>query len=244
MAGMSFESVNWVRLLGGFVFLYAVLQGTATALNSPLGQSGVMVGALVLLVALVVRSILFSQSLRASWHRLGMDKPSLRGLLAAFAISVIMIGGAAAYFQMVGYDSIRPNAAWLALGIFAQAGIAEEVVFRGFLYGHIRRRHRFWRSAALSAAPFALVHLTLFATMDWKLAFASTVLSVWLSFPLAKLYDLGGGTIWAPAIAQAVIQGVPKLVIADRYFPFFWIAAVMALMSLVLLIRPSGDSRS
>jgi hypothetical protein len=43
MAGMSLESVNWVRLLGGFVFLYAVLQGTATALNSTFGQGGVIV---------------------------------------------------------------------------------------------------------------------------------------------------------------------------------------------------------
>jgi membrane protease YdiL (CAAX protease family) len=173
-----------------------------------------------------------------------LDKPTLRGVVVGAAISAVMIGAAVVYFQTVGYDSIRPNAAWLALGIFAQAGIAEEVVFRGFLYGHIRRRHRFWRAAALSAAPFALVHLTLFATMDWKLAFASTVLSVWLSFPLAKLYDLGGGTIWAPALAHAVIQGVPKLVIADRYFPFFWMAMVMVIISLVLLIKPSSDSRS
>ncbi len=242
---MQRDTVNWVRLLGGFVLLYAVLKGAATALHSTLGEAGVIVGALVLLIALAVRSVLFSQSPRASWHKLGMDKPALPGLLVAIAISAVMLGAAAAYLQTVGYDSIRPHAAWLALGIFAQAGIAEEVVFRGFLYGHIRRRHRFWRSAALSAAPFALVHLTLFATMDWKIAFASTVLSVWLSFPLARLYDLGGGTIWAPAIAHAVIQAVPKLVVgADRYFPFVWMAAVMAIMSLVLFVRPSGDSRS
>jgi membrane protease YdiL (CAAX protease family) len=140
---------------------------------------------------------------------------------------------------------IYPNAAWLGPGILAQAGLAEETVFRGFLYGHIRRRHPFWRAALLSMLPFTLVHLTLFATMDWPLALAALVLSIVISFPLAHLYELGGRTIWAPALAHAVIQGAPKLIIADDpMFNLVWMGAVSVALWLAFLVSSSAGSRS
>ena len=45
---------------------------------------------------------------------------------------------------------------WISLlpGLFAQAGIAEEVLFRGYLFGHMRVGRTFWRAAAVSMLPF------------------------------------------------------------------------------------------
>ena len=98
-------------------------------------------------------------------------------------------------------------------GLFAQAGIAEEVLFRGYLFGHLRRGRSFWRAALLSMLPFVAVHLLLFATMPWPIAAAALLLAVIVAFPLARLYELGGATIWAPALLHFVIQGTVKIVV-------------------------------
>jgi membrane protease YdiL (CAAX protease family) len=124
---------------------------------------------------------------------------------------------------------LRPGWAWLLPGLFAQAGIAEEVLFRGYLFGHVRRDRSFWRAAMLAMVPFAAAHVLLFFTMPWPLALAALALSVVMSLPLAHLFELGGGTIWAPALLHAVVQGTVKiLVVGDASgpsFPLLWIAA-------------------
>jgi len=79
---------------------------------------------------------------------------------------------------------------WLELvpGLFAQAGLAEELLFRGYLFGTLRENRGFWRAALLAMPPFLLVHLLLFATMSFPVAAAATLLSLVVSFPLARLY--------------------------------------------------------
>lgn len=104
------------------------------------------------------------------------------------------------------------NAAVLALGIFAQGGIAEETLFRGFLFRHFRERRAFWPAAARAAVPFVAAHLLLFATLDFVIALAALLVSVSLTFPLARLFDLAGGSIWPGALLHAVVQGAIKLV--------------------------------
>src|SRR5262249_52487471 len=105
---------------------------------------------------------------------------------------------------------------WLGFvpGLFAQGGIGEEVVFRGYLYGHLRERHGFWRAAGLAVPPFAATHLLLFATLPPAIALAATIVSISLTLPFARLYDLSGRTIWPAAVLHCAIQGSIKLVVA------------------------------
>ena len=137
--------------------------------------------------------------------------------------------------------SIRLTADGLVLlpGLFAQAGIAEEVLFRGFLFGHLRAGRSFWGAARLAMLPFVAVHLFLFLTMPWPIASAAVLLAVILSFPFAHLYEIGGSTIWAPALLHFVIQGTIKVVIVEGdgsgAFPLFWMVASGLLPLLVLL---------
>jgi len=93
--------------------------------------------------------------------------------------------------------------------------------------------------------PFVAVHLFLFLTMSWPLALASVLLAVVISFPLAHLFELGGRTIWAPAILHFVIQGAVKVVIVsdggDALFPLVWMLASALLPLLVLFVaRPES----
>ena len=143
--------VRWAPLLGGLVVLYAVLQGTAGALNSVRGEAGLIVAATTLAAALLIQRIFFASSWAESWRSLGLGLPRTRGMIAAGLLCVLMAAVIPAYLRHDAFDDVYPNAAWLGLGILAQAGLAEEAVFRGFLYGHIRRHHPFWRAALLSA---------------------------------------------------------------------------------------------
>ena len=93
--------------------------------------------------------------------------------------------------------------------------------------------------------PFVAVHLFLFLTMSWPIALASVLLAVVISFPLAHLFELGGRTIWAPAILHFVIQGAVKVVIVsdggNTLFPLVWMLASALLPLLVLIVaRPKS----
>jgi membrane protease YdiL (CAAX protease family) len=147
-----------------------------------------------------------------------------------------------------GVMRMEPGSLGLLPGLFAQAGIAEETLFRGYLFGHLRRRRSFWRAAWLSMLPFVVVHLVLFLTMPWPIAMAALALSVVLSFPFAHLFEVGGDTIWPPALLHFVIQAIPKVVVASgdaqSLFPIVWMAASAVLPMLALLVpRPDVAER-
>ena len=89
-----------------------------------------------------------------------------------------------------------------------QAGVAEGLLFRGFLFGHLRRRrspwHRCRRFSSFTCSSCSRCRGP---------ALTAVMLSVALSFPLAQLYEIGGRTIWAPALVHFVIQAAVKLVV-------------------------------
>ena len=124
--------------------------------------------------------------------------------------------------------------------MFAQAGIAEEVLFRAYLFGQIRAGRILRRAAGLSMLPFVAVHLILFFSMAWPIALASVLLAVVISFPLAYLFELGGGTIWAPAFLHFVVQATVKVVVfpdGAESFALAWMAASALVPLLVFTVK-------
>jgi membrane protease YdiL (CAAX protease family) len=136
-----------------------------------------------------------------------------------------------------GSLTVDARLGWMLPGLFAQAGVAEEVLFRGYLFGRVRQHHSFWRACGISMVPFVAVHLWLFLTMPWPIAAASVALAAITSVPLAHLFELGDRTIWPPAILHFAIQAVPKIATVGEgpAFPLAWIA-VSAILPLLLLL--------
>jgi len=60
-------------------------------------------------------------------------------------------------YAVVGGGQLWPMA-WLAAAIGVAGPISEEVLFRGLLFGMLRRRRRFWVAAIASAGVFGLAH--------------------------------------------------------------------------------------
>jgi len=75
-------------------------------------------------------------------------------------------------------------------------------------------------------------HLVLFFSMAWPIALASVLLAVVISFPLAYLFELGGDTIWAPAILHFVVQATVKVAV----FPHGAASFALAWMSVSAMV--------
>ena len=219
---------GWLKLLAGLAIVFALFQGLAQALGSDRGQAGIAVAAAVIVALVAVEGLLFGQSLRAALAGLGFGRPAARGLMVALGLSLLLLGLFPIYAAIRGASlAAYPHWMWLLPGLFAQAGVAEEALFRGYLFGHVRRGRSFLHAAGLAALPFALAHLYLLAILPWPVAIASLLLSTILAFPLARLYELGGNTIWPPALLHFTVQGAVKIleVPGDTVMPLVWIAA-------------------
>jgi membrane protease YdiL (CAAX protease family) len=223
-----------MRLFAGLVVLYIVLQGAASGLGSTRGEWGLVVALLVVSTAVLVQRLVHAES----WRELGLGAPAGRGIWTAIALISVLVAAAAGYLGATGgviaFESAAP---WLLLGMFGQGGIAEELVFRGYLFGRLRRTRSFWPAAFIATIPFAIVHVSLFLTLPWPLALAALVMSVALTFPFAWLFELGGRTIWPPALLHAALQAPPKLIsVDDPTLPLLWMAASTVLAWSVFLI--------
>ena len=234
-----------LRLTLGLLAGFALFQWTAAALGSDRGQAGVVVAALIVLAMLGVERVLFGQPPRVAAHRLGLGWPAARGVLCAVVVGVALLAVIPVHIAVTGAPwSPYPRWPWLLPGLFAQAGIAEEVLFRGYLFRHVRDGRPFWRAALLAMVPFVAVHLLLLLTLPWPLALASIALAAAMSFPLAYLFELGGRTIWAPAVVHFVAQGAIKVVVVPgepgQHLPFVWIAACAVVPWVVFVVRRNG----
>ena len=206
----------WGKLTLTVVLVFGLFQGTAAALHSDRGQYGILVGAIVVLACWAVQLLVWQRRGAAVVAALGLGKPAAGGMRRAGFVGlllVLVVPLFVAVNRVPGWP--YPGWMWLLPGLFAQGGIAEEVLFRGYLFGAVRRHYPFWRAAMLSALPFIAAHLVLFTSMAWPIALASTLLALVSSFPLARLYELGGRTIWPPAIVHFVMQGTLKVTEVD-----------------------------
>jgi membrane protease YdiL (CAAX protease family) len=232
---------EWFRLALGLFLVFGLFHGSATILGSDRGQWGILIGLLIVAATAAADRFLLRRPFRA--RQLGLGRPRTKGIAVAFGIAVVLLLVGILFVRVTGLTAgFYPG--WISLlpGLFAQAGIAEEVLFRGYLFGHIRVGRTFWRAAAVSMLPFVSVHLVLFVSMPWPIALASVLLAVVISFPLAHLFELGAETIWAPALLHFVIQATVKIAVFPRgaeSFALVWMAASALIPLLVFTVKSS-----
>ena len=232
---------DWCRLIVGLGLVFGLFQWTGSALGSDRGQAGILIAAIVVVATLAVDVLLLGESPHRAARQVGLAFPARRGIIAALTAGVLLLFVIPAYAVVAGVQFAMYRDWWrLTPGLFAQAGVAEETLFRGYLFRHVREGRSFREAVWIAAGPFVLAHLLLFATLPWPVALASVALAAVLSFPLARLFELGGNTFWAPALVHTVIQGAVKLAIpveTDSPFPIVWIAA-SAVIPFVVFLNP------
>jgi membrane protease YdiL (CAAX protease family) len=231
----------------GLFLVFGLFHGSATILESDRGQRGILIATLVVAATAAAKRFLLRQQPGTAVQHLGLGRPRAKGIVVAGSVAVLLLGVALVF---VGARGLTPTfyPGWTSLlpGLFAQAGIAEETLFRGYLFGHVRVGRTFWRAARLAMLPFVAVHLVLFFSMPWPIALASVVLAVVISFPLAYLFELGGATIWAPALLHFVIQATVKVVVLSDgagLFALVWIGASAVVPLLIFTVRDGPTHR-
>ena len=120
---------------------------------------------------------------------------------------------------------LRPDWLPLLIGVVMVNGIAEEVIHRGFVFGHLRRRQSFASAATLSALLFGAQHLYIIATTGWTIGLAAVLLAVLLSYPMAFVFERGGNSIVGPALlhtssnAPVFVFELPEKLMAVALLP-------------------------
>jgi membrane protease YdiL (CAAX protease family) len=230
-------------VVAGFVVIWIVLERSATWLGSNLGEAGLLVCALVIATALAVERLLFGAEPRRALRRLGFGRPNARAILVGLLVTLAVVSFYPVFSLVTGAQvSLRDGWVLMALGLFLQHGIAEEVLFRGYLFRHLRGGRTFWRAAFLSMVPFVAVHLLLLVYLDFATAFASILVAVATAFPLAYMFERDNNTIWTPALLHGAAHGIKLVSIPDGVFPtaaLIWFAVVAAVPYLVFAFPKS-----
>ena len=203
-----------MRAAIAFVLMFFTFDRLAVSLGSTRGEAGLVVCAAVLALAIAAERWLTRARIGDCVRALGLGAPQGRALLASAGVSLALLACLPLLAALTGVELLaRENATWLAVGMLAQGGVAEEVLFRGFMYRHLRSTRTFWRAATLSAVPFAAAHVPLLCTLDVSVALLALAMAIAWSFPLAWLFDRAGGSIWPGAILHGVAQAGIKLLV-------------------------------
>lgn len=232
---------SFVLVLLGFAALYAVLNAVATITRSNYGEGGALVCGSVLCTLLVIQRLLFREKPVEVLREAGFVRTNSVGLTAGVILTLLLL----IVLLLLGLNftapfKLREGWSFLLLGLALQGGISEELVFRGFLFRKLRHGRSFWGAAWLAMVPFVLAHLYLFATMEPMVATAATLVAISTSFPLARLFELSGNSIWPPALVHFVTHLVKLVVFTEASFAraqLLWMAAVCVLPWLVFFFR-------
>ena len=135
------SSPMMVRFILGFLLIYGTLEGVARLLGDALPtENALLITAAVLIAAVVVEIGLFKQNWHFVFRDLGFGWPGWRAMGVALLIAVLQLAAYPLITWLTGYRwTLPPNWLWIMVGIFALHGVAEEVLYRAFLFGHLRQ---------------------------------------------------------------------------------------------------------
>ena len=170
------------------------------------------------MLTIVLGILLFKHQLPAAVRFLGFGHPDKRTLIVTGVVSGLTLVFFPVFSGLTGASvSIPDNWLWKLSGIVAMHGIAEEVLFRGFVFHHLRQYSTFKRATFLSILIFALAHVYLFTYMPVPLALFGTILSLATAFPFAYVFERGNNTIWAPALLHTLVHAVSFFDISEPH---------------------------
>jgi membrane protease YdiL (CAAX protease family) len=190
--------------LATFAPAWLALDRLATSPPNPfaaLGALGASAGIVIAGEALIARA-----RLRTAIGRLGFGAPAARAVLVslivgAMVITTFVVGAAAAGVHL----ELRSHWPAVLVASFLFHGLAEELVWRGFVFGRLRRTHTFRAAILLSMPLIALTHVPIIIANGWLVGALAVTTAAVTCAPLSYLYERGGRTVWVPAVVHGSI---------------------------------------
>jgi uncharacterized protein len=161
----------------------------------------------------------FFSSPLSALRELGLRRFAASALGIAAVAYIAYIVFAAVYAALVqpeqddvtrdlGFDEGGFGAIAAGVLIVAVAPVSEEVFFRGFMYGGLRRKLPMWAAALISGAVFGLLHYT-----DPDSIGVVPQLAV-LGVLLAWLYERTG-SLWPPIVLHVINNGIALAIVTS-----------------------------
>lgn len=213
---------SWVLFVfffvAGVVFglLFALVPAFADFVEvSPLGQ--LLFGGLI--YAIVCAVVVLPVATRRKWsgvkQLLGIAKKPGRSILwlpiamwGLYMVVTIAIGALTQVLlpwvdvnqeQQVGFEALSQPYEYVAafIALVVVPPLAEELLFRGYLFGRLRERFGFWLTAIVVSVVFGFVH------GQWNVGIDVAVLSIFLCYLRERT-----GSIWAGVALHAIKNGI------------------------------------
>jgi membrane protease YdiL (CAAX protease family) len=227
-------TMNQVLFLATFLGAWFVLDRLVTSPPNLLSATAALAAATAVLV---IGQRGMGVAFRDFPRSLGLGRPVLRALVVAgfvgASVFLCLLLGA----QIVGVQlELRENWPSVLLAAFIFHGLAEELVWRGFVFGHFRRSRTFWRAVAKSVPLIALTHVPIVFTNGLGIGLLATLTAAVTCLPFAYLWERGGGTIWAPALLHGLIDSwqLFERTYPDRYSAVILTVVIVVPMSVFL----------
>lgn len=125
---------GWVGFVVGFGLIWATLQLTSSPLPTPLRSVGACAATAVCAVVVVV--VLWRVPWRAAPAVLGLGRPAGQRLVVALLVVAVCAVGYLLFTPLTGLV-LGTQDGWLGLlvGVFLFNGVAEELAWRGYVFG-------------------------------------------------------------------------------------------------------------
>jgi membrane protease YdiL (CAAX protease family) len=184
-------------------------------------------------------SLLRKMSLAKSFREVGFGVPTWRVMGIAIVISALMLSFFPLYSSLTNVNlPLQNNWLWILIGIITGVGIAEEALFRGYVFNFLRTERTFWKAATISMILFGAMHLLLLLWLPLPIAIAAIILAILAAYPTAYLFEIGNRTIWPSAILHTTALATNLFEIpAGLMVPFslMWIGVIVIGLLLVFV---------
>jgi membrane protease YdiL (CAAX protease family) len=200
------RSMRLGRFLFGFFSIWGALYAAGAAQGGGVAY-GLLALAITVAVAALWERLAFATPARALLRSLGFGRPTARSLLAGAVASSAVLAFYPAYILAGGTDlTLRSNWLWLALGVFAYHGLAEELAWRGYAFRRLRRGRTFGAAIRRTIPLIAITHLPIVITNGLTVGLFAIAVAAVTCLPFGYLWERGGQTIWAAAMLHASID--------------------------------------
>jgi membrane protease YdiL (CAAX protease family) len=228
---------RFVVFVGTFLAAWYLLDGLATS-PPTLVSASVALGASAAVLALG------QHGLGVPWRdipaALGLGRPLGRavvraGLVGATFFLSLLLGARAVGVTL----QLRQNWPTVLAAALIFHGLAEELVWRGFVFGRLRRSTTFWRAVAKTVPLIALTHVPVAGSNGLTVGLLAMLTAAVTCLPLGYLWERGGGTVWGPALLHGLIGSWQLF---ERTYPVqFSVVVLVASISVPMLVFLRGE---
>jgi|APTNR8051073442_1049403.scaffolds.fasta_scaffold02267_6 membrane protease YdiL (CAAX protease family) len=230
-----------MRLYLFFMAAFLIMHLTGVFVEGlPYIYNAIITFSIVLLFLLLFEWRLQKRNYLGILYDLGLHKATFLQVLPGIVVSAVLV----LIYPLFGYffhANIILHEDWFLnlAGLCLTGGLAEEMLFRGFLFRRLRENMPFKKAALTAMVLFATAHLVLFTYFDWQIALFSTLLSVFIAVPLAYLFEKGNNTVWSPAIVHTTVRTIGMAVTTSEQnflkLTLIWMVGSMVIPYVVLV---------